>query len=94
MLEIGSIGCRRSLARHRRARWRLAFLGTFITALLTALFINQGDLFHPDRWDKGKVPIWIPVIMISSAAAIFAFIASAIVVSVFRSRFRDEKDLV
>lgn len=85
-----SVGCRRALARHRRVGWHLMLLGTFITALFTALLIGQGDLFHPSRWDTGKVSVWLPVAMISSAAAVVALVASAIVVLVFKARIRDE----
>ena len=85
-----SVGCRRAIARHRRAGWHLTLLGTFVTALITALLIGQGDLFHPSRWDAGKVSVWLPVAMISSAAAVVAFVASVIVVLVFRARIRDD----
>lgn len=78
-----SIGCRRALAQHRRPGWHLALLGICITTLLTALFVEQGDLFRPDRWVLGMV-------IILPAAAVVALISSAIVVSVFRGRFRDE----
>src|SRR5262245_62334299 len=86
-----SLGCRRSQARHRRAGWHQTLIGTVLTALLIGLSIGQGDLFHPDRWDRGKVWIWAPAIMISFAGASVAFVTSVIVVSVFRAKFRNEK---
>ena len=88
-----SVGCRRSFARHRRVGWHLSLLGTFITALLTALLIGHWDLFHPIHWDRGKVLHWLPVGLISSAAAVIAFVASAIVVLVFRARIRDDRSV-
>jgi hypothetical protein len=88
---ITSIACRRSQARHRRAGWHLAFAGTLLTALITGVFIGQPELFHPARWDTGKVSIWYPVIALSSAAAVVALVTSLVVVVVFRVRFRDEK---
>ena len=85
-----SVGCRRALARHRRVGWHLILPGTFITALLTALLIGQGDLFHPSRWDSCKVSIWLPVTVVSLAAAVVAFVASAIVALAFRASIRDD----
>lgn len=87
---VTSLRCRRAQARRCRAGWHLTIRGTLITALLTGLFIGQPDLFYPDRWDNGKVSIWFPVMASSSAAAVFAFVASVIVVAAFRARFRDE----
>jgi ABC-type uncharacterized transport system permease subunit len=85
-----SIACRRSQARHRRAGWHLALLGTGLTAFITGAFIGQPELFHPSRWDTGKVSIWYPVVISSSAAAVVALVTSLIVVVMFRVRFRDE----
>jgi hypothetical protein len=90
---ITSIACRRSQARHRRAGWHLALLGTLLTTLITGIFIGQPELFQPTRWDTGKVSIWYPVVVLSSAAAVVALVASMIVVVVFRLRFRDEKQV-
>jgi len=42
-----SIGCRFAQARHRRAGGLAALLGTFVTAVLTALTIGQGTCFIP-----------------------------------------------
>jgi type IV secretory pathway VirB6-like protein len=83
------IGCRRALGQHRRPGWHLTLLGTCITTLLAALFIGQDDWFRPSRWDSGKVGI-LPVIMITLTAAVIALIASVIVVSIYRGRFRDD----
>jgi ABC-type phosphate transport system permease subunit len=83
------IGCRRALARNRRPGWHLTFLGTCITTLLAALFVGQDDWFRPSRWDSGKVGI-LPVIMITFVAAVIALIASVIVVSIYRGKFRDD----
>jgi formate hydrogenlyase subunit 4 len=87
------IGCRRSLAQHRRPGWHLTLLGICITTLLTALFLGQGDLFQPSKWDSGKVGM-LPIIIAILTAAVIALIASVIVVSIFRGIFRDENDVV
>jgi ABC-type uncharacterized transport system permease subunit len=84
-----SIGCRRALARHRRPGWHVTLLGIGITTLLAALFVGQDDWFRPSRWDSGKVGI-LPVIMITLTAAVIASVASVIVVSIYRGRFRDD----
>jgi len=86
-----SIGCRRARARHRPPRWRHAWLGTFITALLSVLAVCQGDLFHPGRWDTGKISIWFSVVWVSVAAGIPALLASAVVLEVFWRRFKHER---
>ena len=88
---ITSIGCRRSQVRNRRAGWHLVLLGTVVAALLTGLCIGQGDLFHPSRWDTGKAGAWLPVIMISSVAALLALAVSTVVVFVFRVNFQNNK---
>jgi hypothetical protein len=85
-----SIGCRRAHARHRRPSWRYAWLGTFITVLLSVLMVCQGDLFRPNRWD-GKVSIWFTVIAISVLAGLVALVASAIVLQVFWRKFKYER---
>ena len=86
-----SVGCRHAQARHRRAGWRHACFGTFITALLAVLFVCQGDLFRPSQWEAGKYSIWFGVVAVSVPAGVVALVTSAIVVSVFRARFRNEK---
>jgi ABC-type phosphate transport system permease subunit len=83
------IGCRRALVKHRRPGWHLTLLGICITTSLTALFVGQEDLFRPDQWDSGKVGI-LPVIIVTLTASVVALIASMIVVSIFRARFRDQ----
>ena len=86
-----SICCRWAHARHRRPSWRYAWLGTFITVLLSVLFTCQEDLFRPSRWDTGKVSIWFSVVSISVATGAVALLASAIVLEVFWRKFKHEK---
>jgi membrane associated rhomboid family serine protease len=88
---FSSIGCRWALARHRRPGWYFALLGILATVLLTTFFLGEGDLFRPAHWDDGKVGFWLPMIIISGAAAIVAFLSSVVVVIIYRARFRNEK---
>ena len=85
-----SIGCRLAQARHRRAGWPAAVFGALVTAVLAALTVGQGDLFHPGRWDDWGVSIWIPMMVLSVAAAGVALLASTLVVAVFSARFQKE----
>ena len=86
-----SIGCRWAHARHHRPSWRYAWLGSFITALLSVLFVCQGDLFRPSRWDTGKISIWFTVVSVAVAAGLIALLASALVLEVFWRKFKHEK---
>jgi hypothetical protein len=86
-----SIGCRWAHGRHHRPSWRYGWLASFITALLAVLFVCQGDLFRPGRWDTGKVSIWFSVVSVAIAAGIVALLASAIVLEVFWRKFKHEK---
>ena len=84
-----SIGCRRSREHGRRAGWHLILVGTCGAALLTALFVGQGDLFHPNR-DIGKLPVWLEVAVMSAIAGIVALASSVVVVVYFRANYRHE----
>ena len=85
-----SIGCRWARARHLPPSWRYAWLSTFITALLSVLFVCQGDLFRPSRWNTGKVSLWLTIVYVSVAAALIALLASAIVLETFSRKHNVE----
>ena len=90
-----SIGCRWALARHRRPGWYLILLGTCVTVLLTALCAWGAALYvHPEEKDEIRGGFEIMVIAAVCDAAVFAFAASVSVVSFYRAKFQDKKDVV
>jgi len=59
--------------------------------LPSVLFVCQGDLFRPSRWDTGKVSIWYSVVAVSIAAALVGLLASGIVLEAFWRKHNHEK---
>ena len=86
-----SISCRRAHARHRPPSWRYAWLATLVTVILSVLSICQGDLFHPGRWNSGKIPLWFTVAIVSVATSVPALVASAVVLEIYWRKFRHER---
>lgn len=48
-------------------------------------------MVHPAKWNDGKVGFLFTHIFVSMEAAALAFVASVIVIIVFRAKFQDEK---
>jgi hypothetical protein len=88
---VTSIPCRVLLARHRRAGWYLGFVGAVAVGILTVLVIYQGDVFHPDRWERGKAPLEILMLMAFGFSSAIGLVPAFLVVGHYRRRFRDEK---
>jgi len=88
------IGCRRARIHQRRPGWHLILLGTVVTVLMAVLYVGQGDLFRPQRWNEhkgGTSEFWRPIIFVSEAAAGISVLSTLAVFLYFRGRFRDVK---
>ena len=87
---LTSIPCRMLYLRHRRASWFLGFVGAVVAGILTVLFVYQGDVFHPERWDRGKVELEILMLMAFGFSSVVGLIPALLVVGHYRRRLRDE----
>ena len=77
--------------RHRRASWFLAVASAVAVGVLTVLVIYQGDVFHPERWDRGKMPLGIQMLLAFGFSSVAGLIPALLVVGHYRRRVRDEE---
>jgi hypothetical protein len=89
-IYITSLPCRFAVSRRRRAAWYFAVLGAAGAGALTILFVYQGDLFRPSKWDTGKVTMLITVPMIFMISGAIGFIPASLVVRHYRVKFEDD----
>jgi hypothetical protein len=83
---LTSIPCRILVSRRRIPGWYIAILIAVLVGGLAVLLLGGADLFHPSKWDSGKVtlrelaPLWF------AAASICAFIPAWYVVGHYRDK--------
>ena len=87
---ITSLPCRAFAARGRPASWSHAILGTLAAGILTVLFIYQGELFQPSRWNTAKVHTGFLIMLTFGLAVISGLVPALLVVAHYRRKLRDE----
>jgi hypothetical protein len=91
---LTSIPCRLLYRLRRRASWFLGFVGAAVVGILTVLLLYQGDVIHPDRWDRGKVELELMMLMVFGFSSAVALIPALIVVGHYRRKLKGETPVV
>ena len=81
------LGCRILLARGRRPSWSLAVLSAILMGALALLVLGGSDLFHPSRWETGKVPLRELAPYWFAAAVLASLVPAWWVVGHYRDKF-------
>jgi hypothetical protein len=85
-IYVVSIPCRVLVARGRSPGWYIAVLLAILIGAIAVLILGGPDLFHPSRWDTGKVtlrelaPLWF------AGASIAALVSGWYVVGHYRDK--------
>ena len=90
---VTSVACRLMLSRRRRAGWFLGVIGAVVTGAIIVVFVYQGDLFHPSRWDTGKVNLGVMIPLCFTVSTALGLVPALWVVAHFRSKFKDANRL-
>jgi hypothetical protein len=89
---IATIPCRLLVSRRRQPGWYIAVVVAVLLGALAVLLLGGADLFHPSRWDTGKVTMREMAPMWFAAAAIGAFIPAWYVVGHYRDKLEHTND--
>ncbi len=83
---VTTVPCRLLVSRRRQPGWYIAFVVAVFLGTLAVLLLGGADLFHPSRWDAGKVSLREWVFPCFAAAAVGAFLPAWYVVGHYRAR--------
>lgn len=85
---VTGVACRLTQSRGRRAGWSLGAIGAAVTGAIIVVLIYQGDLFHPSRWDTGKINLGVMIPLCFAIGTALGLVPALLVVAHFRSRFK------
>ena len=83
---ITTVPCRLLVSRHRQPGWYIAVIVAVLMGALAVLLVGGTDLFHPSRWDTGKVTLREVVPLWFAAAGIGALVPAWYVVGYYRDK--------
>lgn len=87
---ITSVHCRFARSRDRQPAWYFALLGAIGAAILTIIIFYRGALFHPSKWNDGKVQLWILVSSCFAIVSAIGLVPALLVVYHYREKYSDD----
>ena len=93
-IYVVSIPCRVLVSRGRSPGWYIAILIAILMGALVVLVLGGSDLFHPSRWDTGKVTLREFVPFWFAGASIGALISGWYVVGHYRDKLEASQNEV
>ena len=88
---LASLVCRLLRSRHKRPAWLLAPAVAALTGVITVLATFQGEVFHPSRWESGKVSFIFAAAIFFGFSMVVGLIPAWYVIGYYRDRFEESK---
>lgn len=88
---ITTVPCRFLVARRRQPGGHIAVLVALLVGVVAVLLLGGADVFHPSRWDTGKVPMWMMAPVWFAAASVGAIVPAWCVVLHYRGKLKHAK---
>ena len=84
---LASVACRLLCSHRKRPAWILVPAVAAVTGVLTVLAVYQGEVFHPSRWESGKVSFVFLASIFFSFSVVIAVIPPWCVIRHYRRKF-------